>query len=415
MLSFVPLGLAAVAVGLSLGAVCGAAVGLTYAIRVIGLRSRDIVSEIWPPLLAALAMVAVMTPVEFLLVEADSRGTAVGLALLAIEGLAAALIYVAVLAALAPETGRELLRGAASARGSLAQGDPRDSRRRGSDRGRGAPPGEQRPVSQPAFSVVIPAYDAAATLPSTIRSVLAQSCTEFELIVVDDGSAEPLAPLVSSVCGGDPQGTGDPPGERRARRGSEHGDPRRDRRPDQRPRQRRPLHAGLSQLGPGGAGALSGGGHRLHRLLDPQRREQEDLPRDRPLHLRRRRRRAGRRAAAARAARAQLHHRIDCDRPQAGIGRGRRLRDRAAGIRGLRPLAPDRRGRLRSRAPARSPGGPPRPARVPIEGPAADGPRPPGGAVAGGRRAGPPGWGARDGRGEGPRPGGRDPGFRRRA
>ena len=121
MLAFVPLGLAAVAVGLSLGAVCGAAVGLAYAIRVIGLRSRDILSEIWPPLLAALAMVAVMTPVEFLLVEADSRGTAVGLALLAIEGLAAALIYVAVLAALAPETGRELLRGAASARRSLAR------------------------------------------------------------------------------------------------------------------------------------------------------------------------------------------------------------------------------------------------------------------------------------------------------
>ena len=60
-------------------------------------------------------------------------------------------------------------------------------------------------MSRPAFSVVIPAYDAAATLPSTIRSVIAQSCTEFELIVVDDGSAEPLAPLVSSVCGGDPR------------------------------------------------------------------------------------------------------------------------------------------------------------------------------------------------------------------
>ena len=80
MLAFVPLGLAAVAVGLSIGAVCGAAVGLVYAIRVIGLRRRDVLGEIWPPLLAALAMVAVMTPVEFLLVQADTRGTAVGLA-----------------------------------------------------------------------------------------------------------------------------------------------------------------------------------------------------------------------------------------------------------------------------------------------------------------------------------------------
>ena len=121
MLALVPLGLAAVAVGLSIGAVCGAVVGLVYAIRVIGLRTRDILSEIWPPLLAAAAMVAVMTPVEFLLVEADSRSTVVGLALLALEGVAAVAIYVAALAALAPDTGRELLRGAKSARRSLAR------------------------------------------------------------------------------------------------------------------------------------------------------------------------------------------------------------------------------------------------------------------------------------------------------
>ncbi len=60
-------------------------------------------------------------------------------------------------------------------------------------------------MSRPAFSVVVPAYDATRTLPSTLRSVLAQTYAEFELIVVDDGSAEPLEPLVASVCGGDPR------------------------------------------------------------------------------------------------------------------------------------------------------------------------------------------------------------------
>jgi glycosyltransferase involved in cell wall biosynthesis len=40
---------------------------------------------------------------------------------------------------------------------------------------------------------VIPAYDASATIGAAIRSVLAQTVTSIELIVVDDGSSVPLA------------------------------------------------------------------------------------------------------------------------------------------------------------------------------------------------------------------------------
>jgi glycosyltransferase involved in cell wall biosynthesis len=40
------------------------------------------------------------------------------------------------------------------------------------------------------FSVVIPVYNSRTTLPRTVASVLAQTFTDFELIVVDDGSTD---------------------------------------------------------------------------------------------------------------------------------------------------------------------------------------------------------------------------------
>lgn len=48
----------------------------------------------------------------------------------------------------------------------------------------------------PAVSVIIPAYNSARYLAATLRSVLEQTFTEFEVIVVDDGSADDSVAVV---------------------------------------------------------------------------------------------------------------------------------------------------------------------------------------------------------------------------
>ena len=53
-------------------------------------------------------------------------------------------------------------------------------------------------MASPEVSVIIPAYNASRTIGATVDSVLAQTFTEFELLVIDDGSQDDTADVVSA-------------------------------------------------------------------------------------------------------------------------------------------------------------------------------------------------------------------------
>ena len=52
----------------------------------------------------------------------------------------------------------------------------------------------------PRFSIIVPLYNHAAYLDSAIASVLAQTCEDFELIVIDDGSTDASLSIAQSIA-----------------------------------------------------------------------------------------------------------------------------------------------------------------------------------------------------------------------
>ena len=52
-------------------------------------------------------------------------------------------------------------------------------------------------------SVVMPAYDAAATIAEALESLLAQTHREWEAVVVDDGSRDATAAVVQALAASD--------------------------------------------------------------------------------------------------------------------------------------------------------------------------------------------------------------------
>src|ERR1700744_4628044 len=52
---------------------------------------------------------------------------------------------------------------------------------------------------QPFFSVIVPVFNRARQLDAALRSVLAQRCQDFEIIVVDDGSSDNPRATVETI------------------------------------------------------------------------------------------------------------------------------------------------------------------------------------------------------------------------
>ncbi|AHM05431.1 glucosyltransferase [Roseibacterium elongatum DSM 19469] len=50
----------------------------------------------------------------------------------------------------------------------------------------------------PRFSIILPCFNAAATLPDTLESIRAQSCRDWEVICVDDGSTDDTVSIIDA-------------------------------------------------------------------------------------------------------------------------------------------------------------------------------------------------------------------------
>jgi glycosyltransferase involved in cell wall biosynthesis len=58
-------------------------------------------------------------------------------------------------------------------------------------------------MNRPAFSIIVPVYNAEKTLKATVHSVLMQSFSDFELIMIDDGSTDQSLSVMQELAAQD--------------------------------------------------------------------------------------------------------------------------------------------------------------------------------------------------------------------
>ena len=61
------------------------------------------------------------------------------------------------------------------------------------------------PARLPACSIVIPCYNAAGTLAETLDTVFAQTCQDFEILAIDDGSKDTTAAVLGEIARREPR------------------------------------------------------------------------------------------------------------------------------------------------------------------------------------------------------------------
>jgi teichuronic acid biosynthesis glycosyltransferase TuaG len=64
---------------------------------------------------------------------------------------------------------------------------------------------KKSPLVPPLVSIITPAYNSSGFITETIKGALAQTCADFELIVVDDESTDRTIDVVHEVAAGDPR------------------------------------------------------------------------------------------------------------------------------------------------------------------------------------------------------------------
>jgi PST family polysaccharide transporter len=104
-----PFGLVAVTVGMALAGIGQGVYAIRGIGRVAGIPSRRLLTEVWPPAIAATVMAAVLLVSEHLLLHADRHSIPVGIGVLVLEALLGLAIYLACLSALSTNVRTELL------------------------------------------------------------------------------------------------------------------------------------------------------------------------------------------------------------------------------------------------------------------------------------------------------------------
>jgi PST family polysaccharide transporter len=112
VVALAPFGLVGVTIGMSVSAIGVAAYAIWGMGEALGMSLRRMQREILPAAFAAAVMAGALFLLEHFVVRADHRGTAFGLALVAAEAVLGAIVYLVLLATVAPATTRELASGA---------------------------------------------------------------------------------------------------------------------------------------------------------------------------------------------------------------------------------------------------------------------------------------------------------------
>lgn len=107
-LALLPVGMIGVAAGMSVGSIAASVYSLGQVRRHNEIRFPEFARAIVPALFAALVMAGLITALEFLVVEADTRGTVVGLLLILAQAALGLAIYSTVMALLDRRTVREM-------------------------------------------------------------------------------------------------------------------------------------------------------------------------------------------------------------------------------------------------------------------------------------------------------------------